>query len=471
LLDQMDKFVRSESGHFAFRISPQDQPVLSPWAPKLAEEAYDTLSKRFGFAPRGPLEFEIFPDHGGFAVRTLGLAEPHFGAVGVCFGKVVALDSPRAQKLGSFNWGSTLWHEFTHVMTLQMTNHNIPRWYSEGISVYEERRARPGWGDHMTAGFLEAYKDGKLLAVSELNAGMMRPKFPEQVLFSYYEASLVCDLIEQRFGFDKIRQTLELFAQNRPADDVFQTVLGWDAATLDREFRKFLDDHVRAVAPHLNFDLVAGKGKAPGGTPDPKHLEAALARDPDDFFANWQMGILLHSEKEEAGAEAHLKRAQKTFPQFTDPGNPYELLSEIYLARKREDEALAQFKAWAANDSNNTAPLLGAAEIYRKRKDWQAAEKMLELAVYVNPFEPVIHTKLGEAAGEAGNWPAAVRAFRTLVGLNPADPAEAHYNLARALIGTGNRAEAKREVLRALEIAPTYEKAQELLLKLSGGEQ
>ena len=123
-------------------------PVLSSYASGLAEEAYAKLTRRYGFKPQGPLQVEIFPDHGGFAVRTLGLPGLE-GALGVCFGKVVAIDSPRARKAGTFNWGTTLWHEFAHVMTLQMTNHNIPRWYSEGLSVYEEHRARPGWGDNI----------------------------------------------------------------------------------------------------------------------------------------------------------------------------------------------------------------------------------------------------------------------------------------------------------------------------------
>ncbi|MGA2264639.1 MAG: hypothetical protein ABSH28_24820 [Acidobacteriota bacterium] len=55
--------------------------------------------------------------------------------------------------------------------------------------------------------------------------------------------------------------------------------------------------------------------------------------------------------------------------------------------------------------------------------------------------------------------------------MNPPDPAAAHYNLTQAYFGAGKRAGAKREPLRALGIAPTYEKAQQLLLKLNGRKQ
>ena len=109
-------------------------------------------------------------------MRTLGLPGLE-GALGVCFGKVIAVDSPAARKAGSFNWGSALWHEFAHVITLQMTSHNIPRWFSEGVSVFEEYKARPGWGDHIDLRFVKAYKEGKLLKASELNRGFTRLPF------------------------------------------------------------------------------------------------------------------------------------------------------------------------------------------------------------------------------------------------------------------------------------------------------
>ena len=36
------------------------------------------------------------------------------------------------------NWEAVLWHEFCHAVTLKATANRMPRWLSEGISVYEE---------------------------------------------------------------------------------------------------------------------------------------------------------------------------------------------------------------------------------------------------------------------------------------------------------------------------------------------
>ena len=97
----------------------------------------------------------MFPKHDDFAVRTLGLPGM-IGALGACFGRVVTLDSPRARPPGEFSWGETLWHEMAHVITLQMSNNRLPRWLSEGTSVFEERRARPEWGRETDLPFAQA---------------------------------------------------------------------------------------------------------------------------------------------------------------------------------------------------------------------------------------------------------------------------------------------------------------------------
>ena len=59
-----------------------------------------------------------------FAVRSVGL--PDIGPlVGIWFGKVVTLISPDAL---TANWQEIAWHEFMHVITLQMTDNRMPRW-------------------------------------------------------------------------------------------------------------------------------------------------------------------------------------------------------------------------------------------------------------------------------------------------------------------------------------------------------
>jgi Tfp pilus assembly protein PilF len=81
-------------------------------------------------------------------------------------------------------------------------------------------------------------------------------------------------------------------------------------------------------------------------------------------------------------------------------------------------------------------------------------------------MQPALHTRLAGLYTKLANKPKVVRERRALVALDPVDRAEALYQLALAYFEAGDRASARREVLRALEEAPNFEKAQELLLRL-----
>ena len=90
---------------------------------------------------------------------------PGLGALGVTFDMVVAMDSPNSRKPGTFHWASTMWHELSHVYVLTMTKSRVPRWFTEGLAVYEETAASPDWGDRLDPDAIEAIKTKKLLPV------------------------------------------------------------------------------------------------------------------------------------------------------------------------------------------------------------------------------------------------------------------------------------------------------------------
>nr|NIQ52378.1 hypothetical protein [Gemmatimonadota bacterium]NIT86461.1 hypothetical protein [Gemmatimonadota bacterium]NIU72493.1 hypothetical protein [Gammaproteobacteria bacterium]NIX38737.1 hypothetical protein [Gemmatimonadota bacterium]NIY38798.1 hypothetical protein [Gemmatimonadota bacterium] len=82
--------------------------------------------------------------------------------------------------------------------------------------------------------------------------------------------------------------------------------------------------------------------------------------------------------------------------------------------------------------------------------------------------EMELHDRLAELHAELGDHEAAVRERRAVVALDPPDRAEAYYRLAVAQRDAGDAEGARRSVLGALEIAPNYEAALELLLALRG---
>ena len=259
----------------------------------------------------------MFPDHEDFAVRTLGM--PGLGALGVCFGRGVVMDSPSARAKGTFNWGSTLWHEFTHVITLGITEQRIPRWFTEGISVMEEHKAKPGWGNDLTLENVKAIQGKKLLPVAELNSGFARPKFPGQVQQSYFQAGQACEFIEKEFGFQKILEMIQLFKTRHSLEQTLHQALNLSPAEFDQKFNVYLEGRYGSTLKNVDFTILNRKR----GPEEPSKLEALVKEQPDNFFANLKLASYHRDEGQLDEAIRCLIKAKSVFPGYVESDNPY----------------------------------------------------------------------------------------------------------------------------------------------------
>jgi tetratricopeptide (TPR) repeat protein len=463
LLDSVKDYPETVHGPFSIKSSPKESSVIAAYAADLLDEAHKKLSAKYKFTPRAPISVEVFENHEDFAVRSLGL--PGLGALGVCFGQVIAMDSPSARSTGEFNWGSTLWHEFTHVITLQMTDHRIPRWFSEGLSVYEERRARPGWGDNWSVERLKAINDGRFVKINDLDAAFMRPKRPDGIELAYFQASMVCEFVEEKYGFDAVLQMLAAYKAGARTPDVLQQALKLTPENFDKQF----GDYIRSKTSAYNDALKSLPAQAPGAQAVSKEaLEAVLSARPNDYFAHLRLGQLYKKEGNGDKAVEHLRRATEIFPYFTGNDNPYIALADIYEPRGQKTEAAAALETMSHYNETSVQALSRLAKLKLELGDKTGALDVLKKSFYIQPFDPSLHKLAGGVYLEQGDSANAVREFRARIALSPPDLSEAHYDLARALDAAGNRIEARREVLKALEIAPGFERAQELLLKLRG---
>ena len=106
-------------------------------------------------------------------------------------------------------------------------------------------------------------------------------------------------------------------------------------------------------------------------------------------------------------------------------------------------------------------------DLYSAQKDWPAVIDHANRLLAINPLVSIPYTALAEAGAATGKTDVAISAYRHLLLLEPADPAQAHYELARLLHARGGaEGEAKRHLLQALEEAPRFRDAQRLLLEI-----
>jgi len=460
LIDSYERFDRFTTTHFTLKLHQKESKLLEYYVPPLLEQAYETLSAKFKFYPSGPIYFEMFPDHEDFAVRTLGM--PGLGALGVCFGRGVVMDSPNARPKGTFNWGSTSWHEFTHVITLGMTEHRIPRWFTEGISVMEEHKAKPGWGNDLTAENIKAIQEKKLLPIAELNGGFTRPKFHGQVQQSYFQAGQACEFIEKEFGFERILEMIELFKMRRSLEQTLKQALNLSPLEFDQRFNAYLEALYGRPLRNVDFSIPPQKR----GPEERSKLEALLKEQPDNFFANLRLAGYHRDEGQLDEAIRCLIRAKSVFPGYVESDNPYKQLSEIYKKQDRLPEAISELQELVRRNDDDFGSLKQLAEWLVETGKLEEASQALQNAMYIDPFNRSAHELLGEISLKNKDLPLALKTYQALLALDPPDRASAHFHVASVLLEMGRKNEAKKEALSALEIAPGFEPAQELLLKV-----
>src|SRR5262249_5129626 len=123
----------------------------------------------------------------------------------------------------------------------------------------------------------------------------------------------------------------------------------------------------------------------------------------------------------------------------------------------------------AVDFDNVDAPRQLATLLQQEKIDDPARLKPIyERIVSIDPFDAEAHTRLGRLAMDGNQPEVASREFRAVIALAPVDRAAAYTDLAESYYKSGKIAEAKKHTLQALEVAPSYERAQELLLKVTG---
>jgi tetratricopeptide (TPR) repeat protein len=460
VMDKVDKFVTIRDGDVVMRLDAQEAPVLREYAMALAKQALSTLAARYEFTPRGPILVEIFPKHDDFAVRTLGLPGMTY-ALGVCFGRVVTMDSPKARPPGEFQWEATLWHELAHVITLQMSNQRIPRWLTEGISVYEEKKARAEWGREMDVTFAGMLNRGETLKLKDLNSAFTNPK---TISLAYYQASLLVEHIVNAYGDAALRKLVRAYANGVDTDGALKAALSTDfdqmQAGFDQTIERMFGAMRRAMAVPEGVEELL-KMPAP-------MLKAIADANPRSFPVQMALGSALRKAGQVDEAMPAFERAAALVPVAGGPGSPHEQMAAIALEKKDRPRAIAELTALVAVDFNNVEAARQLADLLRQNGVESAATltPIYQRIAAIDPFDPEAHSMLGRFALERNEAEAASREFRAVIALGPVDRAAAYTDLGESYFKGGKRAEAKKQILAALEIAPGYERAQGLLLKL-----
>jgi Flp pilus assembly protein TadD len=145
------------------------------------------------------------------------------------------------------------------------------------------------------------------------------------------------------------------------------------------------------------------------------------------------------------------------------------MMAQMALERKDSARAISELEKLLEHANTDLASVrLLAQELEATRAPAPRLMSAYERIAQLDPFDAANHSKLGRLKMQAGDPQSAVREFRAAIAAGTLDPASAHSDLAESYLAVGDKAQARRAILAAIEVAPGYPRAQELLLKVIG---
>ena len=251
LRDRLNKFTILIDHGFVVRMDAVEAKIYGRRVLELLKDAKEKLTQKYDAKLKEPIYVDIYPRQQDFAIRTFGMPGGA-GFLGVCFGQVVTMNSPASQGGSPSNWESVLWHEFCHVVTLTKTQNRMPRWLSEGISVYEERQADPSWGQPLTLNFRKMILEGELTPVSGLSGAFLHPKSALHLQFAYFESAMVVEYLIEKFGREKLNQILADLGKGLTINDCLDRSTG-SLEALDKDFEAYAKLRAERLAKEADF--------------------------------------------------------------------------------------------------------------------------------------------------------------------------------------------------------------------------
>ena len=186
-----------------------------------------------------------------------------------------------------------------------------------------------------------------------------------------------------------------------------------------------------------------------------------LAKNPDCWLANNNLGIYLYHEGHLAEAMAHYHKAIQTNP---DRGDAYYELGIALAAEGRLDEAIENYRQAIRLNPNYANALNELGNAFATKGQLDEAIRNYRQAIRLDPNFSRALNNLGVALAGKGQLDEAIVNFRKAVQINPNAP-DTRNNLGLALLYQNQIAGAIRQFQEAIRLKPDYVEAQRNLAR------
>jgi hypothetical protein len=395
-------FVTKRSAHFEIKVAPGKDEVLIAPALEALEKALAAIGGDLGVHPPDVIRVEIYGDVRDLAkVSPLTVAQIETsGTIALCKYNRLMATSPRALVAG-YPWLDTISHELTHYLVNYGSGNTVPIWLHEGIAKSEERRWREPFGgplqpqlEHLLASGL---RDHHLVTFAQMYPSMALLPSQEDAGLAFAEVTTAVQYMTAHGGVGTLHRLLTSLHDGADLDHALTAVTGSNLKGFEKKWREWLAGRGYHTHPELGMERLHFRHDGDKAKKDEDEPEPTLAKSPSEQKARGhvRLGTMMRTRGRLGAAAVEYESAQT----ILGAGHPEIAgrLGRTYLELGQWDRAIAAAEPGIARQPDSAGLHATVGRAYLAKGDAAHAEKFLEGALAVNPYDPQTRCGLAHA--------------------------------------------------------------------------
>jgi len=251
------------------------------------------------------------------------------------------------------------------------------------------------------------------------------------------QAGLICQYIDRNWGQQGLVDLLQLYRDGLDTGEAIEQGLGVLPEAFDGGFKEFIESEFRPTLDAL-----------------------------DEWRERIEAGYEAASDSDWGRAVESSAAAMELYPGYVEEGNAYVLNAKAHEELEQNEAAIETLEAYWRLGGFEPGVLHQLADwLYQAGRPADAIA-VLKDVIFAAPLDETLHRKLGDWLLESDMAAPALREYQALLAMNPFDQAAAHYRLATTYRKLEDDAKTREHLLYALETAPHYREAQQMLLEI-----
>jgi len=235
----------SESEHFAIYYDEVDSKIAKKVL-SLAEKSYSRMLNDFDYPYKTRIVIYLCSSEKKFKLLTKNkITDWHTGCA-YPEERYIVLKSPRAIKR-NINLESLIAHEIAHILLGASLKRSPPRWFDEGVAMYESREWR-FWDQTLLSWAVLTHS---IIPLSKLEKNFPINRKKEEL--AYTESFSAIAFMIEEFGKDKLRAIISNLTAGKSFEKAIRASLGISKGKFEKRWKKWVKNRYKGFSMALKL--------------------------------------------------------------------------------------------------------------------------------------------------------------------------------------------------------------------------